>query len=58
MNKNIKRTYLTPKCLCAEIDNEELLCQSQFNTNDPEEMEEDDEAGVKAQGIFQDAFSY
>lgn len=58
MNKTIKRTYLIPRCRCADIDNEELLCQtSQFNTEDDPEMEVEDYAGVKVSLIFDNAFS-
>ena len=57
MNKTIKRTYLIPRCRCADIDNEELLCQtSQFHTEDVPEMDDDDYAGVKGYRIFDNAF--
>ena len=59
MNKTIKRTYLIPRCRCADIDNEELLCQTSFNTDEPKrkEMEGEDYAGVKVSLIFDNAFS-
>ena len=57
MNKTIKRTYLIPRCRCADIDNEELLCQTSISTEDVPEMEEGDDANVKVSLIFDNAFS-
>lgn len=52
MNTNNKRTYQPPTCFCVEVHNKTLLCNSNFNTDDPKEMEEEDYAGVKTQSIW------
>lgn len=50
-----KKTYHKPISKCTEIGNTELICDSPFNTNDPEEMEDDDVVGSRFRGFtFED----
>lgn len=53
MKTTDKKTYLTPISKCTEIENTELICDSPspFNTDDPEEMDDDDTAGSKFRGF-------
>lgn len=52
MKTTDKKTYHKPISKFIEIDNTELICNSPFNTDDPEEMDDDDTAGSKFRGYF------
>lgn len=55
MKTTDKKTYLTPISKCTEIENTELMICDSFNTDDPEEMDDDDTAGSKFRGFtFED----